>query len=101
MVITGKEAVEAVTKDRYDVILMDVQMPEMDGLVATRIIRASQNEQPVIIARTANAMQSDREECLQAGMNDYISKPVKLDDLVNLVEKWALHIQKNKSRHTG
>ncbi|HLZ16997.1 MAG TPA: two-component regulator propeller domain-containing protein, partial [Cyclobacteriaceae bacterium] len=88
IVMTGTEAVEAENKNHFDVIFMDVQMPEMDGLEATVKIRSQQNEQPIIIAMTANAMQSDQDECLLAGMNDYISKPINLDDLVNLVQKW-------------
>ena len=86
----GLEALEAVKKQQYDLVLMDVQMPEMDGLEATRLIRKLLSTQPIIIAMTANAMQGDREACLQAGMDDYISKPVKMDALVNLLEKWAL-----------
>jgi len=99
--VTGTEAVAAENKNHFDLIFMDVQMPEMDGLEATRKIRARQNEQPVIIAMTANAMKSDQEDCLQSGMNDYISKPIKLEDLVNLVEKWARHIQANGRRLVG
>ena len=78
----GREAVEAVEKDSYDVVLMDVHMPEMDGLEATRTIRARQHaaEHPrrlPIIAMTANAMKGDREQCLEAGMDGYVAKPVK------------------------
>jgi CheY-like chemotaxis protein len=75
----------------YDVIFMDVQMPEMDGLEATKMIRVCLDNQPVIIAMTANTLQGDREECLRAGMDDYISKPVNLEELINLLEKWAIH----------
>ncbi|MEO8472705.1 MAG: response regulator [Chryseolinea sp.] len=72
---------------------MDVQMPKMDGLEATRMIRLKQYHQPVIISMTANAMQGDREECMKAGMDDYISKPVKLEALVSVLEKWAIHVK--------
>jgi signal transduction histidine kinase/DNA-binding response OmpR family regulator len=85
----GIEALAALNKNNYDIILMDVQMPVMDGLEATRKIRLLKKAQPVIIAMTANAMQGDREMCLQAGMDDYISKPVRLEDLVIILEKWA------------
>jgi signal transduction histidine kinase/CheY-like chemotaxis protein/ligand-binding sensor domain-containing protein len=79
---TGLEAIEKFNEQFYEVILMDVQMPEMDGLEATRLIRLKQYQQPVIISMTANAMQDDKEMCLQAGMDTYISKPINLDELV-------------------
>ncbi len=85
----GHEAVEAVRQKQYDLILMDIQMPEMDGLEATRQIRKLTSIQPVIVAMTANAMQGDKQECLKAGMDDYISKPFKPNDLVGLIEKWS------------
>ncbi|MBD2312906.1 PAS domain S-box protein [Desertifilum sp. FACHB-1129] len=82
VVANGLEVLQALERQPYDTILMDVQMPEMDGLEATRQIRAFyKGTQPWIIAMTANAMQGDREECLSAGMNDYVSKPVRLEHL--------------------
>jgi CheY-like chemotaxis protein len=87
----GKEVLEEVSHNVYDLILMDVQMDEMDGLEATRMIRLCLSVQPIIIAMTANTMQGDREECLQAGMDDYLGKPVKLEELVKIIEKWAIH----------
>ncbi|MEW6240644.1 MAG: response regulator, partial [Chloroflexota bacterium] len=78
----GLEAVESVERQAYDVILMDVQMPDMDGLDATRAIRKKNVKQPYIIAMTANAMQGDREMCIEAGMDDYISKPIRMNELV-------------------
>jgi signal transduction histidine kinase len=77
----GEEAVTAVSRTPYDVVLMDVQMPNVDGLTATRRIRAAGGKQPRIIAMTANAMAGDREVCLAAGMDDYLSKPVDLESL--------------------
>jgi PAS domain S-box-containing protein len=79
----GLEAIQALERQLYDVILMDVQMPEMDGLEASRRIcaRWARDQRPRIIAMTANAMQGDREMCLAAGMDDYISKPVRLHEL--------------------
>jgi CheY-like chemotaxis protein len=95
--LNGLEAVESVKQKQYDIILMDVQMPEMDGIEATRTIRLLKQMQPIIIAMTANAMQEDKEACLAAGMNDYISKPIKLDNLISILERWAVHLQKEKA----
>ncbi len=80
----GLEAVEAVGRQVYDVVLMDVQMPEMDGLEASRQITSlwPAGQRPRIIAMTANAMQGDREMCLAAGMDDYITKPIRVNQLV-------------------
>jgi signal transduction histidine kinase/CheY-like chemotaxis protein/ligand-binding sensor domain-containing protein len=89
----GGEAVKKFEERFFDVILMDVQMPGMDGLEATKLIRAKEGQQPVIISMTANAMQEDREVCLAAGMDDYIPKPIKLDDLVAALEKAAMHVK--------
>jgi signal transduction histidine kinase/CheY-like chemotaxis protein len=87
---TGLETISLLEQASYDVVLMDVQMPEMDGMEATRAIRARwpAERQPVIIALTANAMASDRDACLEAGMDDYLSKPVRLDDLRRTLERW-------------
>ncbi len=85
----GISAVEAVKKEKYDLILMDVQMPKMDGLAATKTIRQElEMKDIVIIAMTAHAMKEDREECLEAGMNDYITKPFKPTELYRLLLKW-------------
>ena len=92
----GKAVLEIVSHEHFDLILMDVQMPEMDGMEASRMIRVCLETQPVIIAMTANVMQGDREECIQSGMNDYISKPVELNVLLNMLEKWALLIKEKK-----
>jgi CheY-like chemotaxis protein len=80
----GLEAVESVERQTYDVVLMDVQMPEMDGLEASRRITAKwpAGERPRIVAMTANAMAGDREMCLAAGMDDYVTKPIRVDALV-------------------
>ena len=91
-VANGAEAVNALETIPYDMVLMDMQMPEMDGLEATRRIRdprsAVLNRKIPIIAMTANAMQGDRESCLEAGMNDYISKPIHPQALAETLEKW-------------
>jgi len=86
----GAEAVAVAAQQAYDVILMDVQMPEMDGLEATRrIVAQSPARRARIIGLTANAMQGDREMCLAAGMNDYITKPIHLNEIVNALLKAA------------
>jgi CheY-like chemotaxis protein/HPt (histidine-containing phosphotransfer) domain-containing protein len=87
----GQEVLTALERQPYDVILMDVQMPIMDGLEATQRIRALVMTQPYIIAMTANAMQGDREVCLQAGMDDYISKPVYLEELRMALQRVGEH----------
>jgi len=87
--VNGKEAVEAVARERYDAVLMDVQMPEMDGLEATRVIRGDRRHAGLpIIAMTAHSMKGDLERCLEAGMNDYISKPVDRAKLFSTLIKW-------------
>lgn len=89
MVENGLEALEINSREFFDLILMDMQMPEMDGLEATRRIRKSSGRQPVIFALTANTMEGDQEECLKAGMNDYISKPIRLENLMEKIVKWS------------
>jgi CheY-like chemotaxis protein len=85
----GEEALHALERQDYDVIFMDIQMPEMDGVEATRQIvsRWSVEERPQIIAMTANALAGDREKYLAAGMDDYISKPVRVDAIVAALHK--------------
>jgi CheY-like chemotaxis protein len=85
----GLEVIAALGTRRYDLILMDLQMPEMDGLEASRQIRRQlpPERQPKIIALTANAMQGDRELCLAAGMDDYVSKPVKLHEITAAIRR--------------
>jgi PAS domain S-box-containing protein len=86
----GLEVLEALRRQSYDIVLMDVQMPEMDGLTATRHLVAArpQGNRPWIIAMTANAMQGDRELCLEAGMDDYISKPIRVEELVRVLSRF-------------
>jgi CheY-like chemotaxis protein/HPt (histidine-containing phosphotransfer) domain-containing protein len=85
----GLEVIEALERQAYDVILMDVQMPEMDGLETSRHIRQiwAADQGPHIIAMTANAMQGDQEACLAAGMDDYVSKPIRVEALINALNR--------------
>jgi two-component system sensor histidine kinase/response regulator len=94
LVVSGKEAVEAVERQKYDLLFMDVQMPNMDGLEATRLIcsRMSPSERPYIVAMTANAMKEDRELCLSAGMDDYLSKPIRPEEIKAAIERAAMHL---------
>lgn len=86
----GRKAIEALSREAFDAVLMDVQMPELDGYEATRAIRLSEKETGAhipIIAMTANAMSGDREKCLESGMDDYIAKPVRIEDLMVVLKR--------------
>lgn len=89
--VNGAEALEAVRHEPYDIVFMDVQMPEMDGLEATRCIQADSGigRKPYIIAMTAAATQLDRDKCLEAGMDDFIAKPVRLEDICQVLERYS------------
>jgi PAS domain S-box-containing protein len=93
IVDNGLQVLEILEKQFYDVILMDMQMPEMDGITATKIIRQSEQKQPYIIALTANALEDDRIKCMEAGMNDYISKPISIEELKIALETAQLRIE--------
>ena len=86
----GNEVLESLRRQSYALVLMDCQMPELDGFEATARIRAGETADGriPIIAMTASAMQGDRERCLAAGMDDYVSKPVRIDDLRTVIERW-------------
>ena len=89
----GVDALKAFQHNSYDVIFMDMSMPEMDGIEATRLIREVEEKEGMprcpIVALTANAMPADREKCLKAGMDDFLSKPIKKAQLISSVHKWA------------
>jgi CheY-like chemotaxis protein/HPt (histidine-containing phosphotransfer) domain-containing protein len=94
----GREGLEAIDKKPYDLVFMDLMMPEMDGLTATRNIRERQKNPAahpnysgriLIVAMTAHAQQSDKENCLAAGMDDYLAKPIRPADVRSMIEKWA------------
>lgn len=91
VVANGFEALDALRRQPYDLVFMDVQMPEMNGLDATREIRRlwPRPEGPRITAMTANAMQGDREKCIEAGMDDYIAKPIRIADLKSALDRWC------------
>jgi signal transduction histidine kinase/CheY-like chemotaxis protein/sensor domain CHASE-containing protein len=90
IVANGLEVIEAVKRQKYELIFMDIQMPEMDGYEATSIIIDHlKTNRPIIIAMTANAMKSDRDKCMEVGMDDYITKPLKVEDLQNAFRFWG------------
>jgi CheY-like chemotaxis protein/HPt (histidine-containing phosphotransfer) domain-containing protein len=94
-VANGLEVLDALKRIPYDIILMDCQMPEMDGYEATRLIRQGESAStpsPYIIALTANALQGDREKCMAAGMNDYLTKPLHLSELENVLQRALLKV---------
>jgi CheY-like chemotaxis protein len=101
LVADGVETLEAHKKQPYDLILMDCQMPVMDGFEASREIRRLSLPQPAIIAVTANALIGERERCLNAGMDDYLSKPFQAEQLVAVVVKWVEIRQGPKSREAS
>ncbi len=91
----GKVAIQMASEQPYDIVFMDIQMPEMDGLTAGEYIATNFEVKPIIIAMTANVMQGDRDRCLAAGMDDYIAKPINFKDLLDKLDKWSVHITKS------
>jgi two-component system, sensor histidine kinase and response regulator len=94
VVANGKEALDATAREEFDVVLMDVQMPEMNGFEATRAIRERERDRGIhvpIVAMTAHAMRGDRERCLEAGMDGYVSKPMNGDELFRAIDELVLH----------
>jgi len=92
IVDNGAEAIRALSREQYSIVLMDIQMPEMDGYTATGIIRNKLQSDIPIIAMTAHAMMGEKEKCLQLGMNDYVSKPIKETVLYNVIARHAQHL---------
>ncbi|MFQ3573501.1 MAG: response regulator, partial [Thermodesulfovibrionales bacterium] len=85
----GVEAVNALAQTQYDLIFMDCLMPEMNGYETSKYIREVLNNNTYIIALTANATEADRQRCLSAGMNDFIAKPIKLQDIKDALKRWS------------
>lgn len=94
----GQEAVDRLAEEKFNLILMDCQMPIVDGLQATTIIREKENighlEHCPIVALTANAMAGDREKCLASGMDDFLAKPFKMEDLLQKIDEWIAQDEK-------
>lgn len=100
IVNNGSEVVEELKRHPYSIVLMDIQMPEMDGYTATSIIRNELKMDIPIIAMTAHAMAGEKEKCLQLGMNDYVSKPIKETLLYNIIARNAQHVPEQENVHT-
>ncbi|MCP4155058.1 MAG: response regulator, partial [bacterium] len=103
LAVNGKDAVEKFTSqpENYDLVLMDIQMPVMDGHEATRILRARGFNDIPIVAMTAQTMKGDREKCLRSGMNDYIAKPIKREKVLTVINKWIMTEKKDKKKITS
>ena len=89
---TGRDALDIMDSEKFDIVLMDVQMPEMDGFEATKLLRcreADRNEHTAVLAMTAHAMQGDRERCLASGMDDYLSKPINTEEMLEKLKQWT------------
>ncbi|MGE9313823.1 response regulator [Niabella sp. CJ426] len=99
----GKEAVQKTREKKYDIVFMDIMMPEMDGFEATRVITEDykSGKRPVIIGLTANALAGDREKIIAAGMDDYLSKPYKIQDIKEALEKWAAELKESYDTHNS
>lgn len=97
----GIQVLEALEREHYDIIFMDVHMPEMDGLETTRRIinKWKTGERPKIIAITADAMAGDREKCVEAGMDDYIGKPIRIEDVETILDRWGVENKLQKPSH--
>jgi CheY-like chemotaxis protein len=89
LVFNGVQAIESLKKQSYDMVLMDIQMPEMDGYSATRQIREELKLNIPVIAMTAHAMSGEKEKCIKSGMNDYISKPINEEILFDIIRKYS------------
>jgi len=87
VVENGLEVLQAIQHQSYDLVLMDIRMPEIDGIEAVQAIRKKMGQRPYIIAVTANALQENKEQCLQAGMNDFLTKPIRLSELTEALKR--------------
>jgi CheY-like chemotaxis protein len=104
LVTTGRDALWAIESQRFDLALMDVQMPEMDGLTATGEIRSREKltgEHLPIIALTAHALKGDRERCLEAGMDGYLSKPIRATELYEMIDSLTSHVMPRADSPSG
>jgi CheY-like chemotaxis protein len=103
VVSNGLEVLQALELQPYDIVFLDVQMPELDGYSTAREIhrRWSEQERPRIIAMTGQAMLGDRERCLEAGMDDYLTKPVRIVDLRAALERWGHEVRPAKTEHVN